>query len=67
MLNLLVFSGITARMKKQLKPAEDFFMDAVRISPANTDTLNQLALLLIDQPDQAKFPSIRRSNSPSGG
>jgi len=53
-LNVLVLSGITARMKKQMKPAEDFFMEAVRISPANTDTLNQLALLLIDQPDPAK-------------
>jgi tetratricopeptide (TPR) repeat protein len=53
-LNLLVLSGITARMKKQFKAAEDFFMAAVGISPANTDTLNQLALLLIDQPDPAK-------------
>jgi tetratricopeptide (TPR) repeat protein len=53
-LNLLVLSGITARMREQYKPAEDFFMDAVRISPANTDTLNQLALLLIAQPDPAK-------------
>jgi Tfp pilus assembly protein PilF len=53
-LNLLVLSGITARMRNQLKPAEDFFMDAVRISPANTDTLNQLALLLVAQPDPAK-------------
>jgi tetratricopeptide (TPR) repeat protein len=52
--NLMVLSGITARMKKQLKQAEDFFMEAVRLSPANIDTLNQLALLLIDQPDRAK-------------
>jgi tetratricopeptide (TPR) repeat protein len=53
-LNILVLSGIAARMKKQLKPAEDLFMEALRISPANTDTLNQLALLLIDQADPAK-------------
>ena len=53
-LNLLVLSGIAARMKKQLEPAEDHFMEALRISPANTDTLNQLALLLIDQADPTK-------------
>ncbi len=53
-LNLLVLSGVAARMKKQPKPAEDFFMEALRISPANTDTLNQLALLLIDQVDAGK-------------
>jgi Tfp pilus assembly protein PilF len=53
-LNLLVLSGITARMKKQVKQAEDLFMEALRISPANTDTLNQLALLLIDQADPGK-------------
>jgi len=53
-LNLLVLSGIAARMKKQPKPAEDYFMEALRISPANTDTLNQLALLLIDQADPTK-------------
>lgn len=53
-LNILVLSGITARMKKDLKPAEDLFMEALRISPANTDTLNQLALLLIDQADPGK-------------
>jgi tetratricopeptide (TPR) repeat protein len=53
-LNLLVLSGIAARMNKQPKQAEDFFVDALRISPANTDTLNQLALLLIDQADAGK-------------
>jgi tetratricopeptide (TPR) repeat protein len=53
-LNLLVLSGITARMNKQPKQAEDHFMEALRISPANTDTLNQLALLLIDQADAGK-------------
>ena len=29
-------------------------MDALRISPANGDVINQLALLLIEQPEQAK-------------
>lgn len=53
-LNLLILSGIAARMNKQLKAAEDHFMDALRISPANADTLNQLALMLIDQAEPAK-------------
>jgi Tfp pilus assembly protein PilF len=53
-LNLLILSGVAARMNKQLKPAEDYFVEALRISPANGDTLNQLALLLIDQADPAK-------------
>ncbi|MCI0333291.1 MAG: tetratricopeptide repeat protein [Planctomycetes bacterium] len=53
-LNLHILSGIAARMNKQLKPAEDHFMEALRISPANADTLNQLALLLIDQAEPAK-------------
>lgn len=53
-LNLWVLSGIAARMAKQIKPAEDYFMEALRISPANADTLNQLALMLIEQPEPAK-------------
>jgi tetratricopeptide (TPR) repeat protein len=53
-LNLLILSGVAARMNKQMKPAEDHFMEALRISPANGDTLNQLALLLIEQADPAK-------------
>jgi tetratricopeptide (TPR) repeat protein len=53
-LNLMILSGVAARMNKQLKPAEDHFMEALRISPANGDTLNQLALLLIDQADPGK-------------
>jgi Tfp pilus assembly protein PilF len=52
--NLLVLSGIAARMGEQPKPAEDYFMEALRISPANADTLNQLALLLVDQAEPAK-------------
>jgi tetratricopeptide (TPR) repeat protein len=53
-LNLLILSGVAARMSKQMKPAEDHFVEALRISPANGDTLNQLALLLIEQADPGK-------------
>ncbi|MEX2309538.1 MAG: tetratricopeptide repeat protein [Pirellulales bacterium] len=53
-LNILILSGVAARMNKKMKPAEDYFMEALRISPANGDTINQLALLLIEQGDQAK-------------
>jgi tetratricopeptide (TPR) repeat protein len=53
-LNLLILSGVAARMNKKLKDAEDHFMQAVRLSPANGDTLNQLALLLIEQADPPK-------------
>ena len=53
-LNLLILSGVAARMNKKMKPAEDFFMEALRISPANGDVINQLAQLLIEQPEQAK-------------
>jgi Tfp pilus assembly protein PilF len=53
-LSLLILSGVAARMNKKMKPAEDYFVQAWGISPANVDVTNQLALLLIDQPDQAK-------------
>jgi Tfp pilus assembly protein PilF len=53
-LNLLILSGVAARMNKKMKPAEDHFMEALRLSPGNGDTLNQLALLLIDQAEPAK-------------
>jgi tetratricopeptide (TPR) repeat protein len=53
-LNLWILSGVAARMNKKMKPAEDHFMEALRISPANVDTINQLALLLIEQGDQSK-------------
>ena len=53
-LNIFILSGVAARMAKKMKPAEDYFMEALRISPANGDTLNQLALLLIEQADQSK-------------
>jgi Tfp pilus assembly protein PilF len=53
-LSLLILSGVAARMNKKMKPAEDYFVQAWGISPANVDVINQLALLLIDQPEQAK-------------
>jgi Tfp pilus assembly protein PilF len=53
-LNIWILSGVAARMNKKMKPAEDYFMEALRISPANGDTINQLAQLLIEQGDQAK-------------
>jgi Tfp pilus assembly protein PilF len=53
-LSLVFFSGVAARMNKKMKPAEDYFVKAWGMSPANVEVINQLALLLIDQPDQAK-------------
>src|SRR5262249_12790800 len=52
-LNLLILSGVAARMSKKMKPAEDYFVEALGIAPANGDVINQLALLLIEQPGQA--------------
>jgi predicted Zn-dependent protease len=53
-LNLLILSGVAARMSKKMKPAEDYFVEALGIAPANGDVINQLALLLIEQADEAK-------------
>lgn len=53
-LNLLILSGVAARMQKKMKPSEDYFVEAHGISPGNGDVMNQLALLLIEQSDQAK-------------
>ncbi len=53
-LNLLILSGVAARMEKKMKPAEDYFIEALGVAPANGDVINQLALLLIDQSDQTK-------------
>ncbi len=53
-LNLLILSGVAARMTKKMKPAEDYFIEALGIAPANGDVINQLALLLIDQADDTK-------------
>ncbi len=53
-LNLLILSGVAARMGKKMKPAEDYFIEALGIAPANGDVINQLALLLIEQSDEGK-------------
>ncbi len=53
-LNLLILSGVAARMMKKMKPAEDYFIAANGIAPANGDVINQLALLLIEQNDPGK-------------
>ncbi len=53
-LNLLILSGVAARMGKKMKPAEDYFIEALGIAPANSDVINQLGLLLIEQADQGK-------------
>jgi len=53
-LNLLILSGVAARMTKKMKPSEDYFVEALGIAPANADVINQLALLLIEQADQGK-------------
>jgi Tfp pilus assembly protein PilF len=53
-LDTLVLSGVAARMGKKMKPAEDYFVAALRLSPSNAAVINQLALLLVEQPDEAK-------------
>jgi tetratricopeptide (TPR) repeat protein len=53
-LDLLVLSGVAARMNKKMKPAEDFFVEALGKAPSNGSVINQLALLLVDQPDTEK-------------
>jgi tetratricopeptide (TPR) repeat protein len=53
-LNLLILSGVAAHMQKKMKPAEDYFLEAHGIAPQNSDVINQLALILIEQQDPAK-------------
>lgn len=53
-LDALILSGVAARMNKKMKPAEDYFLEAFRIAPSNGGVINQLALLLIDQPATEK-------------
>jgi tetratricopeptide (TPR) repeat protein len=53
-LDVLILSGVAAKMAKKMKPAEDYFVAALRLSPSNAAVINQLALLLIDQPDEDK-------------
>ena len=52
--DVLSLSGVAARMAKKMKPAEDYFVSALRLAPSNGGVINQLALLLVDQPDDAK-------------
>jgi tetratricopeptide (TPR) repeat protein len=52
--DVLSLSGVAARMAKKMKPAEDYFVEALRLGPSNGGVINQLALLLIDQPDNEK-------------
>lgn len=53
-MDALVLSGVAARMAKKMKPAEDYFVAALRLSPSNAAVINQLALLLVEQPDEDK-------------
>ncbi len=53
-LDTLILSGVAARMAKKMKPAEDYFVSALRLSPSNAAVINQLALLLVEQPDEEK-------------
>jgi cytochrome c-type biogenesis protein CcmH/NrfG len=53
-LNLLLLSGVDARMLKKSKAAEDFLVEAHGIAPGNSEIINQLAQVLTEQADQAK-------------
>jgi Tfp pilus assembly protein PilF len=53
-LDVLILSGVAAKIAKEAKPAEDYFVAALRLSPSNGAVINQLALLLIEQPDEEK-------------
>ena len=53
-LDMLILSGVAARMAKKMKPAEDYFVQALRLSPSNGAVINQLALLLVEQAGQGK-------------
>jgi tetratricopeptide (TPR) repeat protein len=72
-LEVLVLSGVAARMAKKMKPAEDYFVAALRLSPSNAAVINQLALLLVEQPDEAKrqraleFARINAMLQPNSG
>jgi len=72
-LEVLILSGVAARMSKKMKPAEDYFVAALRLSPSNAAVINQLALLLVEQPDEAKrqravdFARINATLQPNSG
>ena len=40
-LNLLILSGVAARMGKKMKPAEDYFIEPLGIASANSDVINR--------------------------
>jgi tetratricopeptide (TPR) repeat protein len=72
-LEVLILSGVAARMGKKMKPAEDYFVAALRLSPSNAAVINQLALLLVEQPDESKrqraleFARINAMLQPNSG
>jgi tetratricopeptide (TPR) repeat protein len=72
-LEVLILSGVAARMSKKMKPAEDYFVSALRLSPSNSAVINQLALLLVEQPDESKrqraveFARINAMLQPNSG
>ncbi len=53
-INTLLLSGVTAAIQKKHKPAEDYLHRVLQRSPANSDALNMLAMILAQQPDNAK-------------
>jgi Tfp pilus assembly protein PilF len=53
-LQVLILSGVAAKMAKKRKPAEDYLLAALAQSPANRDVLNQLALVLVEQLEDSK-------------
>jgi Tfp pilus assembly protein PilF len=72
-LDVLILSGVAARMAKKMKPAEDYYVAALRLSPSNAAVINQLALLLVEQPDESKrqraveFARINAMLQPNSG
>lgn len=50
--NVWLLSGVTARMAGDSDAAEKYFMKALSLQPGNRDVYNQLALVLIDRPDE---------------
>lgn len=51
---LLLFSGVAAKMAGNMDEAEQFLLDALAIAPTSQDVLNQLALTLADTQDETK-------------
>ena len=52
--NVWLLSGVAAKMAGKPGPAEQFLMQALNLAPSNRDVYNQLALLLIEQPEPEK-------------